>query len=364
MNEVTAKSSGRIVELDALRALAAINLMLFHFTYVYQVKFGFSSPLNFQYPFGKYGVQLFFMLSGFVNAMTLLRKREADSFLAARMIRILPSFYLLVGLNLVLLTLAPLSSEGGYSLAQVGANLTLMPNLLGFECLEPVTWTLQIELLFYVILMLLFLSGGMDRPFRPLMLYLLLCLIGGKVVLQMPVGNNDLSSEVILLMGSVMLFKYMPLFCIGLFLYLLKSDWDSKWKYLIGIGTSAIVFHLIDDHGHNPAATVLLIGLLAMAAFGKVPVLRSPFFVFLSGISYSLYLSHNNLGCVLMHQLDRLGIPPILCFAFAMAFSVLIAAAMTRYFERPMSGWLNAKWKKIRPVLSRSGTVPLVGSTD
>ena len=42
----------RILELDSLRALAAINLLLFHFTHVYSVKFGYTSPLGFEWPYG------------------------------------------------------------------------------------------------------------------------------------------------------------------------------------------------------------------------------------------------------------------------------------------------------------------------
>ena len=80
--------SKRILELDAIRALACLNLLLFHFTYVYQNKYGFNSPLGFTFPYGKYGVQLFFMLSGLVNAMTLLSKRKPGEFIVARCLRI------------------------------------------------------------------------------------------------------------------------------------------------------------------------------------------------------------------------------------------------------------------------------------
>lgn len=352
MTETSAKSSGRIIELDALRALAAINLMLFHFTYVYQVKYGFSSPLGFQFPFGKYGVQLFFMLSGLVNAMTLLKKREADEFLVSRLIRILPCFYLLLLINLALLTMSPLNKYEGYTLSQVVANATLMPNLFGFECLEPVTWTLQIELLFYGILIVLFSSGAMDRPFRPLMLYLLLCLVGGQLVLHMPPDAlNTVTGGSVLLLSKLLLFEQMPLFIIGIFIYQLKNDPASKWTSLLGIVLSATVFHLIDDHGHNPAATVLLIGLLGLSAFGKIALLRTRLFVFLSGISYSLYLVHNNLGCVIMHRLDNFGVPPVLCFVTMLLLSVLIAALVTNFIERPVSRWLAAKWKRFKPVL-------------
>ena len=68
------KPHRRILELDALRAMAALNLVLFHFTYLYAVKFGYSSSLGFEWPYGAYGVEMFFILSGFVNSMSLLRR--------------------------------------------------------------------------------------------------------------------------------------------------------------------------------------------------------------------------------------------------------------------------------------------------
>src|SRR6056297_1874866 len=81
-------SRRRIIELDALRAMAAVNLVLFHFTHVYAVKFGFSSPLGGEWPYGAYGVELFFILSGFVNSMSLMRRGKPTDFVAARLIRI------------------------------------------------------------------------------------------------------------------------------------------------------------------------------------------------------------------------------------------------------------------------------------
>ena len=160
MPENLTPKTQRIVELDALRALAAINLMLFHFTHVYSVKYGYTSELGFEFPWGKYGVQLFFMLSGFVNAMTLLKKKVPSQFLASRFIRILPVYYIVVGINLLLLQMVPLNGHCDFSWPAVVANLTLVPNLFGYECLEPVTWTLQVEILFYGILTTLFLLGS------------------------------------------------------------------------------------------------------------------------------------------------------------------------------------------------------------
>ena len=166
----------RIVELDSLRAIAALNLVLFHFTHVYTVKYGYTSPLGFEFSFGKYGVQLFFMLSGLVNAMTLLRKRQPVDFLAARVIRICPAYWSVIVINLLIIGLAPLTAAA-FSPEQVGANLTIMPNLFGYECMEPVTWTLQVEILFYCMILLMFVTGALRTPFRTVMMVLALCFV-------------------------------------------------------------------------------------------------------------------------------------------------------------------------------------------
>ncbi len=147
LTESVLKPHTRILELDALRALAAINLVLFHYTHVYAVKFGYSSPLGFEWPYGAYGVEMFFILSGFVNSMSLLRRGQPADFVAARLIRIVPFFMMAIVANVFILRLAPMYET--VSTGQFLANLTLIPRILGHECVDPVMWTLQIEMMFY-----------------------------------------------------------------------------------------------------------------------------------------------------------------------------------------------------------------------
>ena len=230
----TPKKSQRILELDALRALAAINLMLFHFTHVYSVKYGYLTELGFEFPYGKYGVQLFFMLSGLVNAMTLLKKREPTEFLASRFIRIFPSFLLVIGLNVLLLFFTPLRETVTVSISQILANLTVMPNLLGYECLEPVTWTLQIEVLFYAILLSFFVSGALEKPFVPLMWYLALCVIGTWYLENSAAAYGITHLATSQWFHNTMLLTYFPLFAIGIFLQQIRfTDTSRFWNILV-----------------------------------------------------------------------------------------------------------------------------------
>ena len=99
------KPHTRILELDALRALAAINLVLFHYTLVYQNRFGYTSPLGFVWPFGAYGVEMFFILSGFLVAGSGQRLSLGD-FIANRSLRIVPA--LAVDIVLCALILGPI----------------------------------------------------------------------------------------------------------------------------------------------------------------------------------------------------------------------------------------------------------------
>lgn len=343
------KPHTRILELDALRALAAINLMLFHFTHVYQVKFGYTTSLGFEWPFGAYGVEMFFILSGFVNSMSLLRRRQPVDFVAARLIRIIPVFLLIIIANLWILRLAPHDAYGPVSTAQFAANMTLLPRVLGFECVDPVMWTLQIEMMFYATLVCLFKLGGLRRYFIGWGTLLVLSLFACPTLDAMHAAHGTTTwFAAATAVRRMMLLDFVPLFAIGFLIYMIKTDVGAKWKNLLGIVFAAGVFHSIDHGKHNPLATVLIIGLVAASAYGKVPPLRLKPLVFVSTISYALYLCHNNLGAALIHRLDHGGVPPVVCFAIAMVFSFALAIIVTNRIEQPMTNALRSAWQRYR----------------
>lgn len=340
------KPSKRIVELDVLRALAAINLVLFHFTHVYSVKYGYSSDLGFEFVYGKYGVSTFFMLSGFVNALTILRKRQPKEFIASRVIRIIPSYYLTIGMNLVLLTMLPMSGfYPMYTGEQVAANLTIVPGLFGQECMEPVTWTLQIEVLFYGLILLMFVCGALRKPLQMMAWYLVLCVVGiFSIEYLTSIDANPRILAGLTFARKLLILDYMPLFFIGM---LAHQIWNKsgaiRWN-LAGIVVSAIVFHVIDRHDYNPAATVLMIGTLFLSAYGKLPFLRLKPLVFISTISYSLYLLHNNLGCAFIYRMEQLGFSPIMSMVAGIVFITIVSTIVTFWIERPISNQLRKIW--------------------
>ena len=354
-NDAVLKPHRRIVELDALRALAAINLMLFHFTHVYSVKFGYSSPLGFEWPYGAYGVEMFFILSGFVNSMSLLRRGKPVDFVAARLIRIIPIFLLVIIANLWILSLAPMGEH--VSTAQFLANMTLIPRVLGYECVDPVMWTLQIEMMFYATLVILFRVGGLKKYFvgwgSLLALSLLLCPLLDAY--EATSGEAAWFAAATML-RRVMLLDFVPLFAIGFLIYMIKTKTGKRWQNILGICVAAGVFHSIDHGKHNPLATLLIIGLVTASAYGKVPFIRLKPLLYVSTISYALYLCHNNLGCAVIHQFDLLGVPPVLCFAIGLVFAVSLSILITNWIEQPMTKALRAWWSNYRGASVEEGS--------
>ena len=358
----------RILELDSLRAIAALNLVLFHFTHVYSVKYGYTSPLGFEFQFGKYGVQLFFMLSGFVNAMTLLRKRNSVDFLAARIIRICPSYWSVIVINLLIIGLAPLAVTS-YSADKIAANLTIMPNLFGYECMEPVTWTLQVEVLFYCMILTMFFTGALNRPFRTVMTLLAICLVVCTCVNLMATSSATTWSRWLTLCRNVMILEYLPLFTVGILLNEIKNKRGSfRWNSF-GIFASLFVFHAVDQHSHNPVASLILFTLLAFSAYGKVPLLRVRPLVFISSISYALYLLHNNLGCVFIWHVNHAGVPPMAAMLSGILFVIVVSAFVTYKIEMPLTRWLRQHWMNFRSKssaqskLQKSKTVTQAGKS-
>ncbi|WP_083904808.1 acyltransferase family protein [Rhodopirellula sp. SWK7] len=340
------KQHRRITELDSLRALAAINLVLFHFTHVYAVKFGFSTPLGGQWPFGAYGVMMFFILSGFVNSMSLMRRGKPRDFLAARLIRIVPLFYIAIVANLVICRAAPLNGDP-ISTPQFLANLTLMPRVFGYQCIDPVMWTLQVEMMFYVLLVALMRFGGLRNYFVGwgVLLFGSLTLCPTLDMLQSSYGSTTWFA-VGTAVRHLLALDFVPMFAIGFLLYQIKTNAGRLGLNLAGIVVAATIFHCIDHGKHNPAATALITAVVAAAAWGSMPLLRFRPLVYISGISYAVYLCHNNLGCVLMNTFDQAGVSPVACLLIVIAFSFSVGLIVTRRIEQPITRRLQAFYQR------------------
>jgi len=136
----------RIKELDVFRGLAAISVVLYHYTTRYNKIFDSSYSVNLKY--GWLGVPVFFILSGFVIYLTVNKSEDALDFLKRRFIRLYPTFWVCL-----LITLGVEAFTGYFineiSVKDILMNFTMFHQFFGFEHVDGAYWSLLPELLFY-----------------------------------------------------------------------------------------------------------------------------------------------------------------------------------------------------------------------
>ena len=145
---------------------------------------------------------------------------------------------------------------------------------------------------------------------------------------------------------NVCYMRNLPLFAMGMLLNEIKNKRGNTKLNIAGICYAGFVFQAIDLRDHNPAVTIMLFGLLTACAWGKVPPLRFKPLLFISTISYTLYLFHNNIGSTLIYSLEKMGTGPLTAVVIATVLSIAVGTATTIWFEQPLTKFLRAWWKR------------------
>lgn len=151
--------SGKIPELDGIRAIAIIMVMLHHFSFIYRevsnsfYRQAIITPLKNFMNNGWLGVDLFFVLSGFLIVRHLLRKQSDNlktdhkNFFLKRILRTFPLYYAII----ILLVSGVLPSYmGQISLNELLIHVFFLQDYMGSEILTPL-WSLATEEKFYLL---------------------------------------------------------------------------------------------------------------------------------------------------------------------------------------------------------------------
>ncbi|WP_310430967.1 acyltransferase [Streptomyces sp. 3330] len=152
--------------LDALRAVAALAVVLDHSSYAFLPEF--RQEVMPQFTIGRYGVFLFFLVSGYIVPASLERRGCVRSFWIGRVFRMYPLWTVAVTAVLALDLLGVAEFRAGLSRQSPGtvavAHVTLLQELLGTPGLLLVLWTLSYEMAFYLLVVALFTVRRHRRP--------------------------------------------------------------------------------------------------------------------------------------------------------------------------------------------------------
>lgn len=152
----------RFVELDGLRGIAACSVVALHFSTLFDRFFPGHERFPVHFLWGGLGVQLFFMISGFVITVTTTRHPTPARFVRARAIRLYPTYWACLTLT-VLITWAQNGMTQPWKVTLL--NYTMLQSFLRVRDLDGSYWSLAAEITFYALVaaLLLLSRRGLDR---------------------------------------------------------------------------------------------------------------------------------------------------------------------------------------------------------
>lgn len=335
-------TASRVVELDALRGLAALAVVAFHYTTHYGNEVGHIGEAPISFEFGNYGVHLFFLISGFVIFMTLERTRTAMGFVVSRFSRLFPAYWVAILMSAAVVYSIGMPSQR-LPWSDVAIDFTMIQQILGAQHLDGSYWTLQVELFFYVQMLFWFMVGQLQRIRWIIVGWLVIAVFCG-IAEKMDYHLSYTARELLIV-------RYIPYFAIGILFYRIRSRPQGRHVDIGLIGLCLVAIALAFKPIYAEVAVVCT-AIFALFVAGLLGGLRWAPFAFLGTISYSLYLLHQAIGFSLIWHLENKGVPAGMA---ALGVAVLVtglAIALTYLVERPAMRAIRRAWKKRRDALA------------
>ena len=351
MNTTPAPRPERVPALDLLRFLAAFGVMLYHYVSHRPAADGGTSFMATVTQQGYLGVDVFFMISGFVILWSA-SGRSATGFVRARILRLYPEFWL--AMLITAGALYVLAGAGRHiDVVQLIGNATMLPQYVGVEMIDGVYWTLAVEIKFYALVWLLIVSRQISR----LEIALYLWLAATAVAETIDVGG---------IIRSVIVFPYGAHFAAGGFFYrVYESGWTRGRAIALAVALPLCVVSSVSQidqfvdvnritMGMKIAtAAVLSAAFVCFALLRRLQSIRWPAGVALAGaLTYPLYLTHNVGKAIFLQHLDtvRLWERTLIAILFSLVLAWVVMWTAKRFIAPALRWVLNSFRLKDKPL--------------
>ncbi|MFJ8975816.1 acyltransferase family protein [Streptomyces sp. NPDC102282] len=356
------RGGGRLRALDGLRILAALMVCLYHYA-------GKNGPVaeawgqspGLKFPtlssfatYGSLGVQLFFIISGFVICMSSWGRSPGD-FFRSRVARLYPAYWAAIVIVTAAAVLLPVVVRP-LPLNELLVNFTMLQQPMGVDRVLGVCWTLWVEMRFYLLFAVFVVWRGVT--YRRVVVFCvgwILASVFARVV-QSPLTD-------VLVMRD-----HAPYFIGGLALYLIHrygSDlllWGivvTSW--LLGQRYSVTaLWHpgMEGDFARSPyviqAIVTLAFVAVAAVALGWLGWANWRWLTIAGALTYPFYLLHEHLGWFAIRIMNRaLHLPPQVTLVASVGCMLVLAHLLHRLVEKPIGPRLK------RAMAAQAARVPL-----
>lgn len=319
-----------INSIQSLRAIAAIYVVLFHTARKLDIENHFTHT-------GASGVDLFFIISGFVITHTLVKNTHinAGQFITRRIIRIVPLYWSLTIIFSLLLYFVP----SAFQSYEFDANHTLASIFFIPQFVKPVVytgWTLNYEMYFYLVFSGALAIAGSKAP-KYLAIFLILSYAVGTICV-------DSTSAIIKLVTSELLVEFsMGIGCCYLYSKGLRLSFGMA---LFSIFLGAISFFVLSEQPRLFSFGLPWLLIFIGVVFSRDLLLNMRPLRFLGDASYSIYLVHV-FTLPALHYVTRalavdISFNTQLLFLFYLAAGTLSGVICYVVFERPLTNALRA----------------------
>ncbi len=351
---------GRLRALDALRLMCALWVAIFHFLSIKQAERIWGQEpsqvfpnADFFVPYGWLGVEVFFIISGFVICMSSWGRSLGD-FFRSRVTRLYPAYWAGVVLTFVIVYFTPQVTKSP-SFSDAIVNLTMLQEPLGAAPVDGVYWTLWAEMRFYLLFAIVVWWGV---TYRRVVAFALIWTIASALA-------DGADSE---LLNLVAMPKYAHYFLVGVGLYLIHRFGHQLLAWIIVGVNFLLAYHYSVLRMHHETENVILrpldaevVGLILLGsvllilaiARGRLAWVKWRWVSYAGALTYPFYLVHDRIGRALIYWLhERAELTPYIVLPATLAATLLLAWLVHVLVEKPLSRWLKLR-------LTRRGALDL-----
>lgn len=347
------KQSRRLSELDGLRSLAIISVIAFHYLQRFPDYYPYGDTILPISRYGYLGVDLFFIISGFVITLSLHNSKSFLDFTLKRLIRLWPAmaFCSVVTFFAMHYIDTPFTEHRRTGVSAFLPSLTftapflwskLLPSF-SFSYVDGAYWSLFVEIRFYFWAALISAMSRRETFTRNAVFIFFSALL-------LFVFAKIMDIAFLQSITSILFFpKYLHLFCAGILFSELWAGRNKKASW-IGIGVCILIVPVMSRDANSAAITVSFFGLFALLVTRPrlLSIFCLPPLVWIGVVSYPIYLLHQNIGVAILTLLPE-GLAVweyialvigITCIIFALASSVYL------WVEKPTQKWALTKLKR------------------